>query len=116
MKYRLRTCGFLECSAISARRKAHRVSLKKSRNECSPREKSASIPPPPPPRRRHDYECADRGHESRNVADIATGLVSLAKLLVGDDLAMRTALARCMFETSRELVEAAEESASRTIQ
>ena len=53
---------------------------------------------------------------SRNVADIATGLVSLAKLLVGDDLAMRTALARCMFETSRELVEAAEESASRTIQ
>ena len=53
---------------------------------------------------------------SRHVADVATGLVSLAKLLVGDDLAMRTALARCMFETSRELVEAAEESASRTLQ
>ena len=53
---------------------------------------------------------------SRNVADVATGLVSLAKLLVGEDLAMRTALARCMFETSRELVEAAEQTASRTIQ
>ena len=54
--------------------------------------------------------------QDKNVADVATGLVSLAKLLVGDDLAARTALARCMFETSRELVEAAEQTTFRTLQ
>jgi hypothetical protein len=54
--------------------------------------------------------------QNRDVADIASALLSFAKLLVGDDLAARTALARRMLETSRELVEAVEESAFRTQQ